>query len=537
VSIFFRPVGPMADGAEAEVPHLTWEMVNRFRNYPDPVTIEVTHTGLSRTHPSVVEEELATVRAAATIPEYLALASDARNRWSNLGLFNRIGFEIAPHPDPTVTKGFLAIARFVEAAAWSWVARLHIHKESLFPCLQISRDGLFGRPYCAQTFGSWAGVGRHLFGVRLGRRGLWDSGEAWLSVWQRSRPASDPPLGCDETVRQIQAYFNTPYRGGWGHQITAFLEQRLLGEANGDVEVVPEARRSWKAALRHIWHSNSVVEVVNPLTEDFGMPVGGGSTEFDSELSVIMADGRSNGIGKFEFHSCRFRPVLSDHDWTMHVNREARGDGLPIDAAAGSEDDATASIEQPQRYLILGLFTRLGWMLSTEGHVPMSERFFMGDNYIRGFKGVGPGIPFPTSATEDAPLLTQVPRQTGGTTLASACVDLMLPLPDLLPDGLAFAHVFANTGNVADAPLTGSDRVQWLQNFVLNARSSVGCGIVFGYLPLLGHLGRLEANVSFPLNAFGRPYRPHEACPLFQQYKIGLTWTTNGVVGLYPPFQ
>jgi len=183
---FFRPVGPMADGAEAEVPHLTWEMVNRFRNYPDPVTIEVTHTGLSRTHPSVVEEELATVRAAATIPEYLALASDARNRWSNLGLFNRIGFEIAPHPDPTVTKGFLAIARFVEAAAWSWVARLHIHKESLFPCLQISRDGLFGRPYCAQTFGSWAGVGRHLFGLVLSQR----------SALERNGSARRPGVEC-----------------------------------------------------------------------------------------------------------------------------------------------------------------------------------------------------------------------------------------------------------------------------------------------------------------------------------------------------
>lgn len=42
------------------------------------------------------------------------------------------------------------------------------------------------------------------------------------------------------------------------------------------------------------------------------------------------------------------------------------------------------------------------------------------------------------------------------------------PEGDLLPDGLAFAHVFANTGNVADAPLSGASN-----------RSAVGTNLLF----------------------------------------------------------
>eukprot|EP00667_Euglena_gracilis_P007929 EG_transcript_8016 len=519
------------------VPHISWDMVNRFRAYTEPVTVEVAHSGLERTHPSVVQEQLAMVGTATSVQEYLDLADEAIAQWSHLGIFRSISFDVNPHSDPAVAKGFRAVAHFEENLGWSAAARLHLHKESFLPYIQLSWDNVFGRAWSSQVFAGGAGPGRQLGGLRWGTRSGWMGLEWWLALWQRLRPPADHALGCAERALQLQYYVTTPYIDGWGHQVSVGLEHRQLQPPEGlDLRRVGELARSLKGYVRHILHYDTVMEMVNPVAEDFGMPVGGSAMELDSEYAVVSGDDQIHQFSKHELRSSWYIPLFSDPQWNVTIHPE-KGAAAPPNTSApdGALQDVTVTVEQPRHYAVLGLFLRLGYILSSRGIVPHDERLFLTNNSVRGYGVIGPGSPNAPREGEEAPALEPHPV-TGGNVLAAVTADLSMPLPDLLPDGLTFAHCFWNAGNVDFVPDRAQQTPRWLLDFLRTSKGSVGFGFVFGYLPLLGHLGRVEANVSWPLDLLGRPYKPADSA-VFQRYKLGLTWSSSGSVNLYPSHQ
>ena len=71
--------------------------------------------------------------------------------------------------------------------------------------------------------------------------------------------------------------------------------------------------------------------------------------------------------------------------------------------------------------------------------------------------------------------------------------------------------------------------------FINRSRASAGCGFVFGYLPLLNTIGRLEANLAIPLRD-GQGWVDHDGSNAlngtFTPVKIGLAWTVDGATKL-----
>ena len=519
---------------EASAPQITWHMVEAFRHYPRPVTIEVDHSGLGKTKFSVVEEHLEPLKGASTVQEYLELVDKAYAHWTSLGIFKNVTFEIGPL-EHEAKQGFKVHVKFEEGLQQSAGLFLHQRKGVLIPFFQHSFMNLFGRAWVGQVYSGLAGsrafADRNLFGVRLGGWNRWLGGENSLTLFRRTTP----DRGSQEIVRHMQCSLKTLDSEGWTNELSAGVVQRE-STLQPERTTGAETGIAYKAYLNQGWIYDAVVEVVNPLTSEFGMPVGGQSLEVDVEVSALHETNATlNYMIKNEFKSQWYIPLFSAPAWTLNIVDKPPNSRRKNPEGGATNNVVTATVEPSSRFAILGLFFKSGLAFCTKGRVPQSDRFVLGDNAIRSYRAIGPGIPRPRRSGEEREPQS-LPRETGGNAMACACVNLSMPIPQLLPDGLTFAHCFINAGNLDYIPGPRSMTLNWLTNFVRDAKASVGCGFVFAYLPFLGHFGRLEANISLPLDARGRPFRPADD-HVFERYKLGLTWTTDGSIPLYPSSQ
>lgn len=449
-----------------------------------PVVPYLHFSGLSQVHRSVLKGEMDTIVQCRTMKDLLREVERARYRWTTLGVFNDIKLSFEPISDGTAKD--VCVHFHVDEKKPSKQVGVFTTETSV-PEVTASLNNLLNSRYTFSGRYTPPAARSHAFSLSLtsnvpffGR-----TAEYYAGIRREDRPMN---LAEAEKIEEVKVVTSNVEKDS-SSQFTLGIQRR--NTASRDRYELPqnlqaELGESIKLYASHQYHVSSEEYHVHPfLFSLYPLAVRGSSCFIGNEVGVDPTT--KNPVYR------------GDLQWLKHYLLH------PL--------------------VVLDINVRLGVAASPTGHVPLSDRLFLGWRHVRGFKSIGPstdGLPVP------------IPRYaaTGGNVLWATAASLNFPVPFLPSNGLLSMHLFANVGN---CDYIGSTRnlQQRAFNLFRDASCSVGGGLVVTQIPFFGVLpsGRFEFNLSAPLKLISDGQFPigldDTRRGLFDKWRFGLVWSSS----------
>eukprot|EP01064_Diplonema_japonicum_P002954 TRINITY_DN11917_c0_g1_i3.p1 TRINITY_DN11917_c0_g1~~TRINITY_DN11917_c0_g1_i3.p1 ORF type:complete len:419 (+),score=54.33 TRINITY_DN11917_c0_g1_i3:344-1600(+) len=204
-------------------------------------------------------------------------------------------------------------------------------------------------------------------------------------------------------------------------------------------------------------------------------------------------------------YSGMYPQPTSGHAFWASVECTGKYSGMP------SSDQATVSHVKAEiraqklfqvfpPFLHLALSGKIGNVLGSQFDIKRNDRFYGETEYVRGFTKIG---------KQDSEGLT------GGDVIAAGSATLSFPIPTdpIIPSGIVGGHLFLDAAGIG---LKKDSNDGFLSAVKSNAAASVGAGFHIAGLPLLGTMGKLEVNFSYPLTGATKD--------TFSRRRVGLQW-------------
>lgn len=471
-------VNVLFQGASEDV-NVTDSMISELLD--KRVVTHVHFTGLDKVHKSILMGEIQDMSTALTVRDLFKAAERARYRWMNVGVFNDVSMGFEPLADGAPND--ICVHCYVSEKKPTKQIGVFTTDTSV-PEVTASLNNIWNGRYSVSGKYIPPASRSHAVSLALTSNAPWfgRTAEYYAGVKRDQRPMN---LAQEEKVEEVRVSFNAVEPDS-SSQFGFGLQRRVT--AARDYQDLPKHLRrelgeNYKLFASHQYHISSEEYHQHPfLYSLYPLPVRGTSLFTGFEVSYNCLAGTPVARG--------------DLQMTRHFPLH------PFVTATWS--------------------TRLGGVASTSGHVPVSDRLYLGWRHVRGYRSIGP-----STADHGGEVLRYA--ATGGNALWSSSLSLNMPMPFLPTNGMVTTHLFADIGNNAYFSGIG-DLQRRALDFFKKASCSVGFGFVVAQIPFFGVLpsGRFELNFSLPvsIDASSGDYTFKQP-PMFDKWRFGLIWSSN----------
>eukprot|EP01059_Diplonema_ambulator_P004253 TRINITY_DN13959_c0_g1_i2.p1 TRINITY_DN13959_c0_g1~~TRINITY_DN13959_c0_g1_i2.p1 ORF type:complete len:534 (+),score=109.65 TRINITY_DN13959_c0_g1_i2:71-1603(+) len=479
--------------------NITREMRERFQNYEGEVSVRVRTSGLTRTKRQILEKEIIDIERQTTVQGVLDALGRAKSRWMSMDCFSDIAFDgFAPAAEGA--GNMFADVRFSEGENMS--LGVYTDAQKISPEVKFTKNNINGMGYSA-------------FVEVQPNKGIgvvipYDDKEKGLG-------------GVSKYLRRVSTGLDDALQYGVGYFVSTFSLFKFGFKSNapyyGDYMEYNLSRQK-DTHTRNAW--------TDEWTFDGGARIGFGRTVRQS-LSIFTRTRElkhkshpliTSSLSGFSYDAAYdtrrsyphpswvklYPQPTSGHAFWASMEFTGKYAGMPSDDASNvshvkAEVKAQKIIPLYPPYLHLTLSGRFGNIMRSQFEVQRSDRFYTETEHVRGFTKVGE--------------LDNEGGLVGGDILAAGSATLSFPLPTepVVPYGIFAGHLFLDAAGVGKKT-PGVSSWRTLQT---HGAASVGFGVHVCGLPILGSMGRLEANISFPLGGGATEGR-------FTRRRIGLQW-------------
>ncbi|ORC90245.1 putative Tob55 [Trypanosoma theileri] len=448
-----------------------------------PIRTHVRMRGIEKIHPRVISRDLEAIKRSETIAEITNNMNEAKTRWTHMGFFRSVKFNLEPtfdgeandvcvHIDVEESRPTKSIGVFTT--------------ETIVPELTFSLENIFGARY--SLTGNYVPPTSRThaisFSVRSNVPFLGQTAEYYIG--ERSENKTFHPAS-SEKVEEIRATSKNE-KNGFSSELSIGFQRRLLVSKEKrklSNDLLDDFKKTLKGFIRHdLALSNAEYHADPFLCNMYPLPINGGQLSLKNELA-----------------------------------------GGPL----GGQFTFIKSELQTAKYWPLGPFFSFQWNLKlagiwsyNQGRIPLNDRLFLSSCHVRGFKSIGP------STIENVKKEGGRFAATGGNALWATSMSINFPFLFFPNNGMAAMHLFANIGNLkmVKSHIELMDIGEWLRT----SAASMGLGIVVTRIPLFGVApnGRLELNFSVPvgIDKTGNIRFENGNKNLFDRIKFGLTWSS-----------